>query len=351
MNNYEMHRVYNRRDTISFQDIDELYHHCQQEDCETWKSVSDLDGYEFVANESSLLFGRPGEKKELTNWSLSQLSADLGVPVRFVRELSQSTQEQVWNESLQIWKDNHETPQVSIIQNDDQILGVCGPTFGYEDHSVAIRGLRDFMRKYPEYKPYPTHDGRRSLFATDRSIHAFVGNGGSRLIDDGSPKGIHVGFMFHTSNVGFAPKTLSALAFREVCGNLIIWDVVFEVKVKYRHTKNLFKKTEQFEENFEMIGEFDWDRAQRSFDNARKIMIPGTVEKVIDWSRRFRGAKFTDAEIKAAYNKAEEEEGQVSTAYDLYNGATAIARDSKWPDGQVNLVRKWQPLLAEAVAA
>jgi hypothetical protein len=355
MNDYTMHRVYNRPDTTSYENLDALILAMQLEDEATKIEHTDLKWAQIKPGTESiaLLSDDLEAEYDMTNWSANQLATKIGVPMQFVKKLSPDTQDRVWNERLSDWIDENKEQGdrlVTLTTVKNEVRGINGPKFGHVSHLQPLASLKKFV-DWSGWKPFPTNDGRMSIFSTDRSLHVFMGTGGSRLIDDGSPKGIQMGFIFQTSNVGAGCEEITVIAFREVCGNLIIWDALFKITMKCRHTKNVQDRRWKLTEMYDHIDSFDYGKIQASFDNARKLFLPAGEDKVVDWMRRFRGAKFSDAEIKAAYKMAEKEEGQVSTVYDLYNGATALARNSKHPDTQIDTTRKWSILLSEAVAA
>ena len=185
-----------------------------------------------------------------------------------------------------------------------------------------------------------------TLYASDRDVFIF-------LVDENTPisipkpsggnEDLFRGFMVSNSEVGAASFKLSMFLYRMVCCNRMVWGASDIREISLRHSSGAPERFVQ--EGSKLLTRY----AESTLDETRDILAGSMTRKVgatddtaADWLSK-RG--FTKSQATAIVARANEEEGQARTVWDIVQGGTALARGIKHQDARVQLERKVSKLL------
>lgn len=188
---------------------------------------------------------------------------------------------------------------------------------------------------------YTTKNPKRAttLYASDRDIFLCYVDV-EHPIDIGNGEILYRGFMVSNSEVGDAKFVVRTFLYREICDNRIVWGAQNVVEVGIRHTSGAPERFER--EAGELLARYANDSTAdtvKQLKAAQAYEIPKAAEPkgVLNWLRE-RG--FTQTVARAAIDRANEEEGESRSLYNIINGITAYARSIPHTDVRVDLEAK-----------
>jgi len=287
-----------------------------------------------------------------THWAFGQLTGQLGIPSPYLRTLPPALasaclthglathREQAWR--LLIHADASEVDGFPMLR------AITSPMYGriwdrdvvtFVEHLVDQTGGRFFNPK--DWSGTPS-----GLYASDRDVFLFFIDGGSVVEGGGDRDQLHRGFFVWNSEVGAATFGIAVFLFRAVCGNHIVWGPTEYQEVRIRHSS---RAPERFlSEAAPLLTRCMTASAEpieAQVRRAKRLELPIALEDRLDWLET-RG--LTRPEARAGVVRADEEEGQSITLWNLVNGVSAVARTLPHLDAKVALERKAGALLAYA---
>lgn len=296
-----------------------------------------------------------GRQMDVSHWSFGQMCSRAKVPAKWVRHNTHPTiAEQALNFGL-LTQQAKDDMLVLSYQDEDMespmMRAVTSPSYGrIYDHSVIERvqrvtengGWQVPGASYAAQNPLRA----TTLYASDRDCFIFLVDP-TRPIEVTTPDGrintLFRGFMAWNSEVGHTSFGVMTFLYNVVCDNRIVWDVHDVKELRIRHTSGA---PERFEREgarlLQKYAEASDQGAVASIEAAMKTRVGSNEEKVTAFLRR---NKFTANESKNIIAKAREEEGSWSTAWDLVQGGTAVARGIKHQDARVQFERRVSGLL------
>ena len=188
-----------------------------------------------------------------------------------------------------------------------------------------------------------------TLYASDRDVFIF-------LVDENTPisipkpsggtEDLFRGFMVSNSEVGASSFKLSMFLYRTVCCNRMVMGAQDIREISLRHTSGAPERFVQ--EGSKILTRY----AESTLDETRDILQNSMTKRVganddtaSEWLRNHGVTKSQATSIVA---RANEEEGQARTVWDVVQGGTALARGIKHQDARVQLERKVSKLLKVA---
>ena len=177
-----------------------------------------------------------------------------------------------------------------------------------------------------------------TCYASDRDVYMFLCNASNPIEIPGSTGRdlMFRGFIAKNSEVGGSSLTWAQFLYRKFCDNRMIWGMEEKDQVRIRHTSGapmrfaaeLAPKVQQF------LQSGTQDTVQKVLA-AQNFEVGKEKKEVIAWTIKHSGV--TKAVAESAYDRAEEEEGNPHTVWNIQQGITAIARDRKHQDARVQL--------------
>ena len=278
-----------------------------------------------------------------TNWSFSQLATFSGAPGSYLRKLPA----ELAAINLQWGLDHFDSGETLILGRDNgnaELRAMTGPTYGriwdIEVVEAVQRVNADGRWKIPSAS-YSNSDPRRAttLYASDRDVFIF-------LCDPHNPvevgkETLFRGFYTWNSEVGSATFGLTTFLYRYICDNRIIWGASSVQELKIRHTSGAPNRfAYEGARYLQRYAEESTRELQSQIQSAQQKEVKSLMSKdqtLEDWLQK-RG--FTKAQAKSGIERANEEEGQAASVWDLVQGLTAYARTIKHTNDRVDVETK-----------
>lgn len=175
----------------------------------------------------------------------------------------------------------------------------------------------------------------RGLAIGERDMFVFMINGGSMV--EGPKNEINLGFFLGNSEIGYRSLLGQFFMHNGVCGNLFVWGAKMLSEIKFRHSKHMMQRfNEEAIPQIMAIEAPNVEPIQVAFRNMAQKSLP-EPKKTLELLVKFG---YTKKQSDNILEYAEREEGTCSNAYDLYQGATAMARDASYLDSTIELSRQ-----------
>jgi hypothetical protein len=299
-----------------------------------------------------------------THWSFGQLSALVGAPASYLRQLPAP----LAAISLQYGLTTHRAEQVKTLETEDgrmELRAVTGPDYGrIYDHElvsavmkIAGDGVGDTRWKIPGVLDWSTgvynpnaEVSRQSttLYASDRDVFLFLVDDLNPIeagrLPDGSPDLFFRGFYCWNSEVGAKTLGLASFYLRAVCQNRNLWGVEDFQEIVIRHSK--YASDRFAREAAPALTRFA-ESSPMPFINgikaAREKIVARNDEDRSDFLRK-RG--FSKAETATIIETVLAEEGRPpDSVFDFVQGITAVARGKAHQDARLEMEGRAKQLL------
>lgn len=288
-------------------------------------------------------------KAEPSNWAFSQLARIAAAPPSYLGTLPAHLAVDCLNSGIQGLADGDKVLRWLTRDLDDsgdavELSAITSTGYGRIWNYDIWKAVQHTLGKMPEFFNPPArnpHTGATEpsgLFASDRDMFLFFINGGSRLmetsLDDGK-SALNRGFFIWNSEVGDKSFGLATFLFREVCGNLIVWNASDVQELSFRHSKGAPDRfLREAGPALAALATRNFDKEAAAIKAAQTFALPIKLE---DKLAMFRKRGFTGGEIKRAVEAAEREEGRCESLWDFVNGVTASARSYAHIDAKTDL--------------
>ncbi len=299
-----------------------------------------------------------------THWSFGQLSALVGAPASYLRQLPAP----LAAISLQYGLTTHRAEQVKTLETADgrtELRAVTGPDYGrIYDHElvsavmkIAGDGVGDTRWKIPGVLDWSTgvynpnaavSRESTTLYASDRDVFLFLVDDLNPIeagrLPDGSPDLFFRGFYCWNSEVGAKTLGLASFYLRAVCQNRNLWGVEDFQEIVIRHSK--YASDRFAREAAPALTRFA-ESSPMPFINgikaAREQIVARNDEDRSDFLRK-RG--FSKAETAAIIETVLAEEGRPpASVFDFVQGITAVARGKAHQDARLEMEGRAKQLL------
>lgn len=284
-----------------------------------------------------------------THWSFGQFSSMLGAPASYLRNLSPELAVSCLNEGIE--KTGRETMKFMTLAGGDNantLQAVTSPTYGRIWDADCVDAVQRIVERtngqfynplaYSHKAGEPRPSG---LYASDRDVFMFMIDGGSRL-ELGPRAKLNRGFFVWNSETGSKTFGLMTFLFNEVCGNHIVWGAQNINKLVIRHSKNgPIRFDAEAAPMLKAYAEASINEDSAVISKAMEHRLP----KGFEFENMIGHFRFTKAEVRAAIESANREEGKCDTLWDLVQGFTAYARGFDFVDARIDLEKRAGELL------
>jgi hypothetical protein len=302
-----------------------------------------------ASNDDITLVGKGGIPANLTHWSFGQLSARVGAPAGYLREIPSTLACQNINYSLKSRGESMGEANLLFHKNSGLICRAFtsdkyGRIWNYE---VAERLQR--LNTVWRVPPARTDDEKPSgIYASDHDMFVFLVNDSVRIAD-GTDQGLGRGVFVSNSEVGAAALRVTRFLYRYVCGNHIVWGAKNVEEIAVRHVgehvgsrmSRLFQAT-----LMEYANESASDQ-EAKIANARTMTLGGDKDAVLDliFGKRFMSRKQTETAYEAV---VPEIDGDPKTVWGLTQGITRVSQQTPYADERVAMEMASAKVLALA---
>lgn len=200
----------------------------------------------------------------------------------------------------------------------------------------AVERMNDDDRWKVPSASYSEADPKRAttLYASDRDVFIF-------LVDPEHPvevgdEQLYRGFYTWNSEVGMASFGLCTFLYRVICDNRIIWGAEEVQEVRIRHTGGAPQRfSEEGQAALERYAAAGTDRTVKAIRAAQRFELDQADRDEGGWVDWLQIRGFSTPFAKATVARAEEEEGEARSLWDVIQGATAAARKITHTDDRV----------------
>lgn len=288
---------------------------------------------------------------EPTHWSFGQVAEMAGAPAGYMRKLHPELARLCINygigflasrEAGQVYREESETPGEA-----PKLRAVTGESYGriYDQDVVqAIQAVNADGRWQVPAASYATQNPKlaTTLYASDRDVFIFLVDP-NHDIEVGGERFFR-GFFVWNSEVGSKTFGLSTFLYRYVCDNRIIWGARDVKRLTIRHSKGGPERfLREGQPMLQAYAEASTAETVATIKRAQEWEVARDPKDVTAW---LRANRFSLGEAQKIIERANEEEGESRTLWNLVNGATALARGIKQADERVNLESRAGALLA-----
>lgn len=338
-----------------FESLQSLYDQCKRYADSAVERHADVSGLRTEANGADVqLVGRQNVPALLTNWAFGQLSARIGAPASYLRQLPPTLACQNLNHGLANLANKSDKAQLLFHQNGSLLLRA----FTSDKYSriwnweVAERLLGMQSQGWEPAKPdthwgqdtvgqciacngsgndgqcqYCAGTGREfpALYASDHDMFAFIRNRSAIVREPGNPDGLQRGVIVENSEVGASSLKMTRFLYREMCGNHIIWGASKVVDIAIRHVGDFARGRFDSVYRAELrryVDESSTD-VESAIVRAKECLIAGDKESVLDKLFGMRALSLSRKTLESGYDAVQiSEDGSPNTVWGMVQGLT-----------------------------
>ena len=313
--------------------------------CDTDQAVILGDDVHYMVQ--AVLVDRDQEQHVIqpTNWGFNQLCQLAGAPPSYMRTLPPSflANNLNWGFHQPVNRAVFSPLLRKVGGKEDMLRAITSPSYGRiwdVDVVRAIEALNQDDRWQVPHASYASSDPLQAttLYASDRDIFIFLVDPSNAVEVDG--KSYYRGFFTWNSEVGDKTFGLCTFLYSYVCDNRIIWGATNIKELRIRHNS---LAPERFASEFShALQEYSQEgtkllTAGIKAAKEKELKQAKNDETLVDWLRK---QGLTKEQAEGSIKKAEVEEGQVASLWDIIQGITAYARNIQWADQRVELEEK-----------
>lgn len=299
------------------------------------------------------LVGRETQPAVLTNWAFGQLSARVGAPANYLRELPATLAAQNLNHGLKARADELEQSPASTASKSAQLLihrngsmlvrALTSDRYSrIWNHEVAVRLLDLEQQGWEPARAdiRTTDDDFPALYASDHDMFAFIRNPNLTVEEKGSSGAVYRGVIAENSEVGASALKLTRFLYREMCGNHIIWGASELVDVSVRHVGDVHERMKRWELVLNEYAAQGASEEEAMIERARTIQIADTKEGVLDKLFGIRQLNISRRTLEASYDAVvPEQDGDARTVWGMVQGITRHSQTLPFADKRNDLDR------------
>lgn len=298
-----------------------------------------------------LLKGKKDTPATLTHYAFGQLSARVGAPPHYLRELPPTLAAQNLNHGLKHGRSEGAADAQLLFHTNGALVLRAATTEQYERiwNWEVIERLMEACDQHTLVPARPTFswtgekldDNREAaLYASDHDMFAFVMSK-ERGITDGTGRDLYRGFIVINSEVGARSLGILRFYFRDVCGNFIIWGAEKVIEVRMQHRGQIRQKWDealvQVRQYMDGSGSLDEARIKRAI----KVKLGATKQDVLDRLFGIRSLGLSRKMLDASYEAVlPEQDGSPLTQWGLVQGMTRHAQATPYADERQDIDRK-----------
>lgn len=303
------------------------------------------------------------------HWSFGQLSALLGTPAGYLRQLPAPIAAINLQYALNNFRE--ENVKAYVRQNGrTELRAMTSPSYGRVKDSdlvaavmqLAGNGTGETRWKIPgvmnwgngTYNPFvdPTKE-TTTLFASDRDVFLFLVDDTHPIeigkLNDGSPDYVFRGFYCWNSEVGAKTVGLSAFYLRGVCQNRNLWGIEGFREFSFRHSSGAPQRfMREAWPALQSFSEQSTGKLIAGVNAAKTAVVADSDEKAGEFLHR---QGFSKGQAGAIIKTVMREEGRPARSiWDMVQGITAVARTETHQDARLTLEKAAGKLLDKVAA-
>jgi hypothetical protein len=324
------------------------------------------------------LVGRENVPALLTHWAFGQLSARIGAPASYLRELPATLACQNLNHGLAKYADRSDVANLLFHQNDglllraftsdeyariwnwevtQRLLGLesqgwtpARPDKRFDGGDPAIcqvcngvghavgESSRGFDMAVPCVTCKGTGKALPALYASDHDMFAFVRNQNAVIREPGNPGGLQRGVIVQNSEVGASALKLVRFLYREMCGNHIIWGASNVLEINVRHVGDARNRWGRYDAELRRYLNQGAEEDEEKISAARTVKIGDTKEQVLDRLFGIRAVNLPRKTLEAGYDAVvPQQDGSPATVWGMVQGLTRHSQTVPYADTRTTI--------------
>lgn len=300
------------------------------------------------------LLGRQGIPSRLTHWAFGQLSARVGAPASYLRDLPATLAAQNLNHGLaRRQADQGGSVQLLFHSNGSLLLRALtsdkyARIWNHEitDRLVNLQG-KGWEPARPDIRIKEADD--LPLYASDHDMFAFLRHSDRVVKEGNSGNGLYKGIIVSNSEVGASKLRMTRFLYREMCGNHIIWGAESVVDLALRHVGTIREQLQSWGLEITKYMDESSSEDEARIEYARTKTIAATKDQVLDklFGKRIPG--LTRKVLQASYDATiPSEDGDPRTVWGYVQGITRHSQTIPYADERTDLDRAAGKVLAMA---
>lgn len=308
------------------------------------------------------IVGKGNIPAKLTHWAFGQLSAKVGAPAGYLRQLPATLASQNLNHGLKLRGDQLGNDASLLFHSNGAYVLRAVTSDQYSriwNHEVAERLLDTEGTGWRTPPGWSAEEGdpqaRRAvladvipggivkvgdmirptgLYASDHDMFVFLVNEDARIMD-GTPNGLARGVFVSNSEVGAAKLRITKFLYRYVCGNNIVWGAKDVQEVAVKHVGDIRGRSAQmFELAMTAYANESVSDVEAQIKTARTKRIAATKESLLDYlfGKRVGSRKLLNDAYEAVQPGTD---GDPLTYWGFVQGATRVSQATPFVDERV----------------
>jgi hypothetical protein len=288
------------------------------------------------------IVGRRNNAAKLTHWAFGQLSARVGAPGGYLRDLPATLACQNLNYGLANLADKTDTANLLFHQNGGLLLRAftSNKYARIWNWEVAERLLQLETQGWKPAMPTinkTAHDFP-ALYASDHDMFAFVANDSYRIKEEGNPDGLMRGVIVENSEVGASALKLTRFFYRALCSNHIIWGASRVMDISVRHVGDARQRWNGYYAAIKRYADSGVAADEANIASARTVKIGDTKESVLDKLFGMRSLGLTRKVIDAGYEAViPAQDGDPRTVWGIVQGLTRHSQTVPFADARTTI--------------
>jgi len=327
-----------------FKSMQEMHTACLIYKGDAREAIVSLKNLRVEANDNDIaLVGKTGVPAKLTNWAMGQLSAKVGAPASYLRELPATLAVQNLNHGFKSLADENPEDTTNILFHQNGSLLVRSATSDMYSriwNSDITGRLLQLQADNPNWKnPMAYANGKMGdvmepagLYASDHDMFAFLVDESKTL--EGSPKGLNRGFFVWNSEVGASSFGVMTFLYDRVCGNNIVWGAqnVSEIRIRHVGTANE-KAFRELSVELRKYADESASDTEAKIKLAKNYQLGATKDQALDALMgaiaKLRVPDLTRTQVDAGLKVAEQREARYGNPLSLWGAVGGITESSQ----------------------
>ena len=315
-----------------------------------------------AADDQLVLVGKAGIPAVVSNHAVGQLSAKVGAPAAYLRELPQTLAAQNVNHGLKALAESNENSESKLLFNVNGnivLRALTGPKYARVwDADLLEMVMNSLPPSWKTPRAWPAGiEGERTRVAgpddvmpgsiiklgdtiapagaylSDKNMFMFLIDTDA-VIDDGTGNPIFRGLIVSNSEVGDRSISMQVFDFSTVCGNHRILNAQSIVEFSHRHVGNVQDVVAgKFEVAFKHLSADSISDTEARIAAERRLVLGTTKEEVVtavlNFAKQKKLDRITNKLLDSAYDAAvlhDQWYGNPRSLYGMVNGITEVSQ-------------------------
>lgn len=341
------HQWATRPDDERFKSLEALYEATKKYADQAVEKLVPVSSIRTEADKGEVMIvGKANHPAKLTHYAFGQLSARVGAPASYLRDLPATLAAQNLNHGLKEYAENAEEANLLFHRNGALMLrSLTSDKYTRIWNWEVARKLID-LQQYGWRVASPTIrqiDDKKPLYASDHDMFAFLMADNVTIdqpINPTQKKPLYRGLIASNSEVGASALKMMRFWFNEMCGNHIIWEASEVEEISVRHVGNARDRWSAYQYELRKYLEGSVSDDEAKIEASVKTVIGETKDQVLDKLFGVRSLGLSRKTLEAGYDAViEDEDGSPRTIWGMVQGLTRYSQSTPFADERMAIDR------------